>query len=160
MMNKTGIKSASHDSLTLVKIEKKNKFPGWAGREEVVSFLHEKMKPYEDKVEDIERALDYAFSEEDGKGGFILLMRYDNALAGVLTILKTGMKGYIPENILVFVSVDPRLRGKGLGRKLIERAIDECEGDIKLHVEYDNPARRLYERIGFTSKYAEMRYTK
>ena len=32
------------------------------------------------------------------------------------------------------------------------------EGDLALHVEYDNPAKRLYERLGFRSKYAEMRY--
>jgi ribosomal protein S18 acetylase RimI-like enzyme len=33
-------------------------------------------------------------------------------------------------------------------------------GDIALHVEYDNPAKNLYERAGFTSKYIEMRYNK
>ena len=33
------------------------------------------------------------------------------------------------------------------------------EGDTKLHVEYDNPAKRLYERLGFENKYAEMRWS-
>ena len=48
--------------------------------------------------------------------------------------------------------------GRGIGRRTIERALDQADGPVKLHVEYDNPAKRLYERIGFTSKYAEMRY--
>ena len=73
---------------------------------------------------------------------------------------RTGMRGYVPENLLLFVAVSPHRRGNNLGRFLIERAIHKAEGNIKLHVEYDNPARRLYERIGFTSKYAEMRYQK
>jgi len=55
--------------------------------------------------------------------------------------------------------VDPKSRGCGIGRKLIRQALSRCAGDIKLHVEYDNPAIRLYERLGFSSKYAEMRYS-
>ena len=74
-------------------------------------------------------------------------------------MLDTGMEGYIPENLLLMVSVDPDRRGQGIGKKIIERALAECDGDVKLHVEYENPARRLYERVGFTSKYAEMRWT-
>jgi ribosomal protein S18 acetylase RimI-like enzyme len=39
-------------------------------------------------------------------------------------------------------------------------AIGMAEGDIALHVEPDNPAKILYEKLGFTSKYLEMRLKK
>jgi len=86
----------------------------------------------------------------------MVLMKGD-ILAGALVMLDTGMKGFIPEQILLFVSVSPDMRGLGIGRRIIEKSLKECNGEVKLHVEYDNPAKRLYERIGFTSKYAEMR---
>ena len=73
---------------------------------------------------------------------------------------RTGMDGYIPENILVYIAVDAAKRGNGIGKQLMEAAIDRSQGDIALHVEYENPAKRLYERIGFGSKYAEMRFYK
>jgi len=75
-------------------------------------------------------------------------------------MLHTGMEGYVPKYLLLFVSVAPELRSRGLGRKLIELATSNLDGEVKLHVEYDNPAKRLYERIGFESKYAEMRLTR
>ena len=75
-------------------------------------------------------------------------------------MLRTGMKGYVPENLLVFVAVDPALRGRGVGEQLVRKAIELADGDIKLHVERQNPAKRLYERLGFASKYAEMRYVR
>jgi len=43
---------------------------------------------------------------------------------------------------------------------LIDKAVAECKGDIKLHVGKENPAVRLYERIGFKQKYIEMRLKK
>jgi ribosomal-protein-alanine N-acetyltransferase len=118
------------------------------------------MRPYEDKIEDIHRALDYAFSSNGGKGGFLVLGELDGSLVGAVVMLNTGMKGYIPETVLLFVSVSPDMRGSGLGGELIRKAIGEADGDVKLHVEHENPARRLYDRIGFTSKYLEMRYEK
>jgi len=38
-------------------------------------------------------------------------------------------------------------------------AIRMAHGAIALHVEPDNPAKKLYERLGFTNKYLEMRLT-
>jgi ribosomal-protein-alanine N-acetyltransferase len=55
------------------------------------------------------------------------------------------------------VAVDPELRGCGIGERLIRTALQRTRGAMKLHVEHDNPARRLYERVGFASKYLEMR---
>jgi ribosomal protein S18 acetylase RimI-like enzyme len=52
------------------------------------------------------------------------------------------------------------MRGRGIGANIIQAAIKHAGGDVALHVEYDNPAKRLYERLGFGSKYAEMRYIK
>ncbi|MCP4179229.1 MAG: hypothetical protein GY756_15830 [bacterium] len=42
----------------------------------------------------------------------------------------------------------------------IEKAIELTKGDITLHAEPDNPARFLYKKISFSSKYIEMRYKK
>ena len=70
------------------------------------------------------------------------------------------MEGYIPENILVYIATDKNHRGKGIGSKLMDAAIEHTQGDIALHVEPDNPARKLYERCGFTNKYLEMRRVK
>jgi ribosomal protein S18 acetylase RimI-like enzyme len=40
------------------------------------------------------------------------------------------------------------------------KAISISEGNIALHVEPDNPAKILYEKLGFTNKYLEMRLIK
>ena len=70
------------------------------------------------------------------------------------------MDGYIPENILVYIATHHDYRGKGLGKQLMQIAIKTVEGAIALHVEPDNPAKFLYEKLGFTNKYLEMRLQK
>lgn len=124
---------------------------------ETVRFLHQHLDEFRDGTEDIKKCINYALSLDHGKGGFILHAFYQNKLAGVLIMNNTGMSGFIPENILVYIAVDAQYRGKGFGAAIIKEAIKNTKGNIKLHVEYDNPAKRLYERLGFTSKYAEMR---
>jgi len=43
---------------------------------------------------------------------------------------------------------------------MIKKVAESVRGDIALHVEPDNPARHLYEKLGYSNKYLEMRYTK
>ena len=112
----------------------------------------------ENSLEDVGRAMDYGLNIDKSKYGGLLVAatQGENLLGGVL-MLKTGMSGYIPPWILLMVYVEPDLRGQGIGGKLIAAVRKHCPGDIKLHVEHDNPAKRLYERIGFKNKYLEMR---
>lgn len=138
-------------------VRRESQLPRWIDRTQLVYFFHDAMMPWQDCHGDITRGLDYAFSSDKGKGGFLLLMAQNKKLCGALVMLYTGMGGFVPENLLLFVAVDPSLRGKGMGTKLIEMSIKECQGSVKLHVDYDNPAKRLYERLGFKNKYAEMR---
>lgn len=143
--------------LEVKKIENEKDFKN-VTREEFVDFLYTHLDRFGDPKEDINKCLDYAFSEEKCEGGYALAAFYQNKLVGALIMNKTGMEGYIPEWILVYVAVNASYRGRGFGRQIIEEAFKHSDGDMKLHVEYDNPAKRLYERIGFTTKYAEMRY--
>lgn len=143
--------------LEIKKITNENDFEG-ISRDQFVDFLYTHLDRFGDPKKDIQKCLDYAFSNEKSEGGFALAAFYENKLVGALIMNKTGMEEYIPGWILVYVAVDASYRGKGFGRKIVEESFKHCDGNVKLHVEYDNPAKRLYERIGFTSKYAEMRY--
>jgi GNAT superfamily N-acetyltransferase len=123
-------------------------------------FLYVHLGKYGDPEEDIAKALNYALSNTAGKGGFVIAGYHHNRLVSALVINATGMSGYIPEYILVYVAVHAGYRNQGIGRAIVKKAIDICDGDIALHAEHGNPAKRLYEQIGFTVKYEEMRYFK
>jgi ribosomal protein S18 acetylase RimI-like enzyme len=50
------------------------------------------------------------------------------------------------------IALLPEHRGQGIGRALLEEVLEEATRVgkfVSLHVEDDNPAKRLYERMGF-----------
>jgi len=127
----------------------------------VTEFLFKHLEQYGDEKLDIEKAVQYALKETPSFGGFVLEgYDIDENVVGTVVVNKTGMSGYIPENILVYIAVDNSQRGKGYGKDLMNKAVELCEGDVALHVEKDNPARFLYEKVGFTNPYLEMRLKK
>lgn len=134
--------------------------PSGVEKNEVVDFLHTHLQEYGDDKKDILKAIDYSIKEFISFGGFVMLLKDNDKIIGATVINKTGMGGYIPENILVYIATHNEYRGKGLGKKLMQEAIDYATGDIALHVEANNPARFLYEKLGFTNPYLEMRLKK
>jgi ribosomal protein S18 acetylase RimI-like enzyme len=53
---------------------------------------------------------------------------------------------------IVDIALLPAFRGRGLGTRLLRTLIAEAEDGgrkLSIHVEMNNPARRLYERLGF-----------
>lgn len=126
--------------------------------ETIAQFLFTHLEQYGDKVEDILKCIDYAMNPT--KGGNIIVGIENDIIVGVVILNNTGMKDFIPENILVYIAVDNSQRGKGFGKKLMQKAIDTAVGNIALHVEPNNPAKILYEKLGFTNNYLEMRLVK
>ncbi len=62
--------------------------------------------------------------------------------------------GFVADDVPeLSIAVVPDLRGRGVGRLLLEALLGEAAahgvGRLSLSVEADNPARRLYQRVGF-----------
>ena len=134
--------------------------PNLREKEKITGFLFDNLQEFGDPKPDIEKAISYALKETSSFGGFVLVSYLQNEISGAVVVNQTGMKDYIPENILVYIATHKDHRGEGIGKALIQKAIDLAEGNIALHVEPDNPAKFLYEKVGFSSKYLEMRLVK
>ena len=134
--------------------------PDLKEKENIIDFLFDNLQQYGDPRPAIEKAVNYALKETASFGGFILVSYLENEISGAVVVNRTGMEDYIPENILVYIATHKDHRGEGIGKMLMQKTIDTAVGSIALHVEPDNPARHLYEKIGFTTKYIEMRYKK
>lgn len=126
-------------------------------KKEIADFLFQHLDEFGDEYDAIMRCINFALDDKEKFGGFVLTATENGKIAGAVIINKTGMTGYIPENILVYIAVHKDFRGQGLGKQLMLKTFDKAQGSIKLHVEPENPARFLYEKLGFTSKYLEMR---
>jgi ribosomal protein S18 acetylase RimI-like enzyme len=53
---------------------------------------------------------------------------------------------------IIDIALLPEHRGRGIGTALLTSILDEAERTgktVSIHVERENPARRLYERLGF-----------
>ncbi|MDO9512146.1 MAG: GNAT family N-acetyltransferase [Bacteroidales bacterium] len=137
-----------------------NSLPTEAKKTEITTFLFNQLEQYGDPYDHILMAIDYSLDSNEFKGGFVLEGRHEGEIVGVVVVNNTGMMDYIPENILVYIATHEKIRGKGFGKLLMKKAIESAKGNIALHVEPDNPAAHLYRKLGFTSKYLEMRLLK
>lgn len=89
----------------------------------------------------------HAFYHDAFAGADFLLVQRDGVAIGRIYIYRS------PVEILVLdIALIPELRNHGLGSALLGEVIAEAQRDggrVALHVEASNPARRLYDRLGF-----------
>jgi ribosomal protein S18 acetylase RimI-like enzyme len=75
------------------------------------------------------------------------VIEVDGSLAGRLYVHR------VPSEIRIMdIALVPEFRGRGIGTRLLEELIEEADGSgrkLSIHVESNNPARSLYDRLGF-----------
>ncbi len=146
--------------MTETKVFTPEQRPSNEEKEIIADFLFEHLDEFGDARNDIMQAIKFSLKEIESFGGFVLAHYIDGRIVCAVVVNRTGMKGYIPENILVYIATHADCRGKGVGKQMMLKAMETAEGNVALHVEANNPARFLYEKVGFTNPYLEMRYIK
>ena len=66
--------------------------------------------------------------------------------------LYTARAEFTDEIRLMDIALLSAFRGRGIGTRLIRETMTEAASmgrGVRLHVEFNNPARRLYDRLGF-----------
>jgi ribosomal protein S18 acetylase RimI-like enzyme len=75
------------------------------------------------------------------------IIERDGVAAGRLLVLRADEKIHV-----IDIALLPEHRGAGIGTKLLRKLQEEAKAagkKLSIHVEIFNPARRLYERLGF-----------
>jgi GNAT superfamily N-acetyltransferase len=75
------------------------------------------------------------------------IIEHDGAAAGRLLVMREDEKIHV-----IDIALLPEHRGAGIGTKFLRELQDEAKAagkKLSIHVEQFNPARRLYERLGF-----------
>jgi ribosomal-protein-alanine N-acetyltransferase len=81
----------------------------------------------------------------------LLVAEVDGSLVGTVSIGETDL---LPRALHLFaLEVAPAWRNRGIGTAIVQRVVREARrrrrGRVYLEVRVDNPARRLYHRLGF-----------
>lgn len=75
------------------------------------------------------------------------IIERDGVAAGRLLVMREDEKIHV-----IDIALLPEHRGAGIGTKFLRELQDEAKAagkPLSIHVERFNPARRLYERLGF-----------
>ncbi|HSU16256.1 MAG TPA: GNAT family N-acetyltransferase [Longimicrobium sp.] len=81
--------------------------------------------------------------------------RFDLVLVDRVPVGRLYVDVWEREIRIVDIALVPEYRGGGIGTMLLRRVFDEGDAagkPVSIHVEVFNPARRLYERLGFVEK--------
>jgi len=89
----------------------------------------------------------HAYYQQHYAGAAFQVILVDGEPAGRLYLAR------LPEELrIVDIALLPAYRGAGIDTRLIREVLAEAAGAgkvVRIHVEQYNPARRLYERLGF-----------
>lgn len=91
--------------------------PSEIEKQKIIDFLSKNLEGKEPSKDYIRKAIEYATKERVSFGGFIIVKKNINVIIGAAIVNHTGMSGYMAENILAYIAVDEKHRGKGLAKK-------------------------------------------
>ncbi|MGB3368892.1 MAG: pyridoxal-phosphate dependent enzyme [Acidaminobacteraceae bacterium] len=142
-----------NDAKTISKVEMYDKSMG-LDVEDLIGMTLNWLGEYKDSTMETRDAIENAIKE-----GFILFASRNGVHEGICVVVNMGFDVFIPTYHLAYIGTSDKIKGRGIGSELIQRAIDLTEGSLSLHVDLDNKgAKKVYEKYGFVHAYNRMIY--
>ena len=122
--------------------------PATAGDREFLWRLHrEAMRDYMDRTWGWDDAWQRARFDENFDTAPLRMVEYGAHTIGYMSVQRSG-----DEIFLAAIEIAPKFQNQGIGTRLIGNVLDEADRlrlAVRLRVLKVNPARGLYERLGF-----------
>lgn len=116
---------------------------------DIQTFMGEYADPYDEIYEVVEKNKETATIFE--------VANPDGERTGIAFLIPIPYEKFQPKYHLAYIAVDPRKRGRNIGRLLFNKVIDYTQGDFSLHVSPKNvDALCFYEKMGMKKKYIRM----
>lgn len=116
--------------------------------------LFDAYRVFYEQPSDIDRAKQFLTDRIKNQESIIYLARWDGVACGFTQLYRTFSSISTQHSwILNDLFVDPSVRGKGIGEHLLKKAqefarLDNAKG-LALETGVENPAQKLYERLGW-----------
>ena len=129
---------------------------GYIQRNQLIDFVVLHLQNQEVIAENIGKAIDHAVGGLVNNGGLVVIARHEEELVGVLVLCKTGMEGFMPENIIFYLAIHLNQRNKLIGSELIEYAKRFSSGRIAVRVTGGLGVEGYFEKLGCEEKVIEL----
>lgn len=122
----------------------------------VVNFLYDQLDTANANKDFIRRSIDYATKERMSFGGFVIVCKLHYEIIGAVVVNQTGMEGYMPENVLVYIAVSEKYLQMGVAKCMMDQVLNYAKGNIAVHIRGNLDLVPVFEKLGFKKSIQEM----
>ena len=136
-----------YDAFTGIGISKKKAIIGFLSQYSETTWLDKNA---------ISQAIDYAVKEIPSFGGFIVTAEENHQILAALIVNKTGMQGYMPQNIAVLNAVLPAYKNSTVIKEIKAKAMVLTRGDIAMVVNNQSVKDMELKSMTVEAKYMQL----
>jgi len=136
-----------YDAFTGIGVSKKKAIIGFLSQYSEATWLDKNA---------INQAVDYAIKEIPSFGGFIVTAEENHQIIAALIVNKTGMQGYMPQNIAVLNAVLPAYENSPIVKEIKAKAMMLTRGDIAMVVNNQGTKDMELQNMTAKAKYMQL----
>lgn len=123
--------------------------PAWLNIHDIIHFIEDHSDEDDLSIDEIGAAIEYALSTKAGGSGFLLVGTRKKRIAGLIVMIQTKTQGFLPENVIMYLSFNSATQQAGLITRLINEAVQSVQGDVTVRITNSEDTRKIYIQAGF-----------